>query len=526
MFASSFEHIQLIIINNMIKQNKILSCSLAITAAALFSCSDAENIETRRPNVVFIHIDDLGWADLGFMGSKFYETPNIDQLATEGLVFTNAYAGAANCAPSRANLFTGKNTPRHGMYTVNPAERGDPRTRQLIASLNADSIPSDIYNLANLFNDADYTTAHIGKWHLSENPLTHGFDYNIGGDNRGNPGQGGYFAPYNIANIEQGPEGEYLTDRLADEAINFIKTYKDEPFFLHMSYYTVHTPLMGKEEMVEKYRMKKPTDNHFHPVYAAMIESMDENVGRILGAIKELGIDKNTFIVFISDNGGLRSISRQDPLRAGKGSYYEGGIRVPMILKWPGKIQPAFTDEPVTNLDFFPTFLNILGVELEDKILDGHDLSPLFAGGRIGNRPLIWHFPIYLEQYDGKVDQGRDVLFRTRPGSIIRYGNWKLHEYFEDGALELYNLDNDPGERQNLSDIHLEETENLHQMLIQWRKELNAPVPDQRNPQYDPAFEQRRIEQVLSENNKMYSDDPLEFLRLLTLISEESKVNF
>lgn len=505
---------------------KFVPISLAFTAISVASCDSGADNAIETPNIVFIHIDDLGWSDLGFMGSEFYETPNIDKLATEGLVFTHAYAGAANCAPSRANLFTGKNSPRHGMYTVNPADRGNPRTRQLIASPNADSIPSDIYNLANLFKDVDYTTAHIGKWHLSENPLTHGFDYNIGGDNRGHPGQGGYFAPYNIANIEQGPDGEYLTDRLTDEAVTFIKNNKDQPFFLHMSFYTVHTPLMGKEEMVEKYRMKNPTDNHFHPVYAAMIESMDENVGRILNTIIELGLEENTFIVFISDNGGIRAISRQDPLRAGKGSYYEGGIRVPMILKWPGKIQAASSDEPVTNLDFFPTFKNILGVELEDKILDGDDLSPLFTGGSIGKRPLIWHFPIYLQQYNGKVDQGRDPLFRTRPGSIIRYGNWKLHEYFEDGALELYNLDTDPGEKQSLADIHPEKTKELHQMLIQWRKELNAPVPAQRNQKYDPAFEQRRIEQVLSDNNNMYTDDPLEFLRLLVFMSKKSKVKF
>ena len=479
----------------------IVPITATFTALSLVSCDYAADYAEKTPNVVFIHIDDLGWTDLGYMGSKFYETPNIDNLAATGLVFTNAYASAANCAPSRACLLTGMNTPKHGIYTVNPADRGNPRTRQLIAAENADSIMPHHYTLGHLFSDNGYKTCAIGKWHLSSDPRNNGFHINIGGDTRGNPGQGGYFAPYNITNIEQGPDGEYLTDRLTDEAISFIRENKEQPFFLYMSYYTVHTPLMGKEHLVEKYRQKEYDENHHHPVYAAMIESMDKNVGRILKSLKDYGLEANTIVVFISDNGGIRAISAQDPLRAGKGSYYEGGIRVPLIMKWPEHIETGVTDEPVINFDFFPTFMSVLNVEPEEKTLDGTDLSPLFSkGGSLERRPLFWHFPIYLQRYGGALDQSRDPLFRTRPGSVVRYGEWKLHEYFEDGALELYNLETDLGETTNLANTHPEATYKLYNMLIAWRDEVNAPVPDQRNPRYDPDFEQKRIQNLLGDN--------------------------
>ncbi len=481
----------------MIIKNTIYPISLLIgTATGMSSCQMDEM--PQKPNVVFIHIDDLGWKDLGYMGSEFYETPNVDRLAAQGLVFTNAYAGAANCAPSRACLLTGQNTPRHGIYTVNPADRGNPRTRQLIASANADSLNPSDRTLAHLFKDAGYTSLSIGKWHLSSNPVNNGFDYNIGGDLRGNPGPGGYFAPYNINHIEQGPEGEYLTDRLTNEAIDFIHQHRDVPFFLYMTYYTVHTPLQGKEYKVEKYRGKGGVTGQDNAVYAAMVESMDDNVGRLLGTLEELGLEDNTLVVFISDNGGIRAISYQDPLRAGKGSYYEGGIRVPMIMKWPGQITPGKTDVPVVNLDFYPTFMGVLNSSPEDKILDGVDLAPLFEGGSLEERPLFWHFPIYLQQYNPKIDQGRDPLFRTRPGTAMRYGKWKLHEYFEDGALELYDLDADLGETNNLADVLPEETAELHLRMIDWRTRTNAPVPTERNPDYDADFERRQIRDRLS----------------------------
>ncbi len=497
--------------------------SVALGTATFMSCEGVVKDQDQRPNVVFLHIDDLGWTDLGYMGSDYYETPNIDQLSEEGLIFTNAYAGAANSAPSRANLLTGMNSPRHGIYTVNSPDRGHPKTRQLIASANADSIMHDDVTLGHLFRKNGYKTCAIGKWHLSSSPVHNGFHINIGGDNRGNPGRDGYFAPYNIANIEQGPEGEYLTDRLTDEAIQFIEENRESPFFLYMSYYTVHTPLQGKEHVVEKYRQKEGTDVHNNPVYAAMIESMDENVGRILTRLDDFGLTDNTLIVYLSDNGGIRSISRQDPLRAGKGSYYEGGIRVPMILKWSSHIRPGITDEPVTNLDFFPTFMSVLGVEMGQKVLDGDDLTPLFTGGTLEKRPLFWHFPIYLQRYAGEEDQGRDPLFRTRPGSVMRYGKWKLHEYFEDGAIELYNLASDPGETNNLVDTYPEKTGELVQMLTHWREETNAPVPTERNPEYDARFEKMQIERLSTQTFNYQGKDGYAFREMLASMSEETR---
>lgn len=503
----------------------LLPFSLAFGAASFMSCSDQAGDESLKPNVVFIQIDDLGWTDLGFMGSEYYETPNVDELASEGLMFTNAYAGASNSAPSRANLLTGMNSPRHGVYTVSPSARGDDRTRQLIPIENTDSIMPDMMTLGHLFKEKGYTNCAIGKWHLSEDPRNNGFHYNIGGDLRGNPGYPtGYFAPYSISNIEQGPEGEYLTDRLTDEAITFIEAHHEQPFFLYMSYYTVHTPLEGKEHLVEKYRKKETTQEHHHPVYAAMIESMDLNVGRILDKIDSLDLAQNTIVIFISDNGGIRGISRQDPLRAGKGSYYEGGIRVPMIMRWPGHINEGVTDEPVTNLDFFPTFMRILDVAPEDKILDGDDLSPLFDGGSLENRPLYWHFPVYLQEFAGAEDQARDPLFRTRPGSAMRYGEWKLHEFFEDGVIELYNLENDPGEKTNVADKHPEITDKLFQMLVDWRIDTGAKIPFARNPMYDAAFEQSQIRELSAQVHQDFATQkPDEFRKMLTIMTREEK---
>lgn len=486
--------------HSVIIPNFIILAVFVLILSVFISCTKTQAGQSKLPNVVFIHIDDLGWKDLAYMGSGFYETPNIDNLASEGLVFTNAYAAGANCAPSRASLLTGQNTPRHGIYTVNPADRGNPKTRQIIASANADSIMPDNLTLGHLFKTAGYATCHIGKWHASSDARNNGFDINIGGDLRGNPGKDGYFAPYKIPFIEQGPDGEYLTDRLTTEAIGFINNNKTKPFFLYMSYYTVHTPLQGKEEKIEKYRQKGGTEGQENPVFAAMVESMDENVGRILNELNKLGLKENTIIVFISDNGGIRGISVQDPLRAGKGSYYEGGIRVPMIMSWPGKIMTAKTDVPVVNLDFFPTFAQIIGVKLPEKILDGTNLQPLFNGGKLAERALYWHFPIYLQHYKGVYDQARDPLFRTRPGTAMRYGNWKLIEYFEDGALELFNLETDLSEQNNLADNMPDKVAELHTMMKEWRTGINAPVPTERNPLYDAAFEKKEKEKVTAKS--------------------------
>ena len=441
--------------------------------------------QNEKPNVVFIMVDDLGWKDAGFMGGDFFETPNIDGLATEGISFNNSYAGAANCAPSRACLMTGQNTPRHGVYTVSPSTRGKSKDRKLIPVKNIDSLQYNMFTLAEMFKQAGYTTGTFGKWHLGKDPTLQGFDVNIGGYNKGNPGRNGYFSPYNVANLEDGPEGEHLTDRLTTEAIKFLNANKAKPLFLYLPFYSVHTPILAKKELIEKYKAKTNNPNNINPTYAAMVETMDTNVGRLLTEIKKLNLDKNTIIVFTSDNGGIRSIATQHPLRAGKGSYYEGGIRVPTIVKWNEHIKPnTTTNEPIVNLDFFPTFKEILKVRLPEKVLDGESILPILEGSSLEKRPLFWHFPIYLQSYDKQRDDARDPLFRTRPGSILIFENWKIHHYFEDNGFELYNLTDDIGERDNLAESHPEKLKELQALLKQKQEEMNAPIPSELNPDY------------------------------------------
>lgn len=462
----------------------ILSFSL-ITKA--FPASDSP-----RPNILLINIDDLGWKDLGFMGSSYYETPNIDRLAAQGMVFSNAYASASNCAPSRAALFSGQYAPRTGVYTVGNSDRGQSVHRRLIPTPNTKYLADEKLTIAEILQQHGYRTAHVGKWHISPNPTTQGFDANIGGLAAGNPSMGGdmggYFAPYNNPTLTEGPEGEYLTDRLTSEAIAFFEAVGDQPFFMNFAPYIVHTPIQPKEELETKYRQKPGTEAHSHAGYAAMVETMDQNVGRLLEHLKQSGKLGNTFIVFTSDNGGLYNISKQWALRSGKGSYFEGGIRVPMIVAWSGQVEPGSTSEqPVSNIDFFPTLLEVAGIEQpKGKVLDGVSIVPVLKGGQLEQRPLFWHFPIYLQAYKwGERDPGiSDPYFRTRPGSVIRQGPWKLHEYFEDGRLELYNLETDIGEQRNLAETFPEKTEKLHNLLRRWRERVEAPVPQEPNSEY------------------------------------------
>ena len=449
------------------------------------------------PNVVMIVVDDLGWTDCGFMGSTYYETPNIDQLAKESKVFTNAYAGAANCAPSRAALMSGMNSPRTGIYTVSPSDRGNKKSRRLIPVVNSDVLADSVYTMTEMFNDAGYVTGHFGKWHLGEDPTTQGFDVNVGGGHGGHPKR--YFAPYGYPDLEA-QEGEYLTERLTNEAIMFIENNKDKPFFLYMPFYTVHTPIQGKEAIVEKYKKKTPGDNHFRADYAAMIESMDYNVGRILNRLKTLNLE-NTIVVFTSDNGGIYAISKQLPLRAGKGAYYEGGIRVPLAIKWFGKIEPGITDMPVTNLDFYPTLKEIVGADVpQKKIFDGISIENfLLEGDELKDRPLFFHFPIYLQAYSKKSGVNRDPLFRTRPGTAVRYGDWKLIYYYEDQKSELFNLKEDVGETTNLVSKYPKKAEQLKKLVNDWIKKTNAPIPTELNPEFNFRWSQQQIEKFIKE---------------------------
>ena len=459
--------------------------SLLILLVLFVSSSSAqtESLKRNKPNIVFILVDDLGWRDLAFMGNPIYETPNLDRLSQESIIFTNAYAPAANCAPSRACIISGLNTPRHGIYTVGSSERGKTHTRKLVPTKNTTILKESYVTIGEALQKNNYVTATMGKWHLSNNPKTQGFDINIAGSTAGHPKS--YFSPYKNKALKDGPKGEYLTDRITNEAINFIATNKKNPFFLYLPYFTVHTPLQGKQNLVKKYTEKVKNDARFNAKYGAMVENMDTNVGKILATLKELKLEENTLIIFTSDNGGLASVSSQSPIRGGKGSYYEGGIRVPFLIKWPKKIRnPKITDTPITGLDIYPTLLDVVN-DKEKYSLDGVSLLPFLVEDRaIEERALFWHFPIYLQKVNSKKEQARDSLFRTRPGSVIRKGKWKLHEYFEDGALELYDLEKDIQEKNNVSKENPKKVKELYSELKEWRRKTNAPVPKELNKNY------------------------------------------
>ena len=442
-----------------------------------------------KPNIVFILADDLGWKDVGFMGSQYYETPNLDRLAGEGVVFTQAYTNGPNCAPTRASLLSGQYAPRHGVYTVGSSERGKSKLRKLIPVQNKTTLDADIVTLAEALKPAGYVSASMGKWHLGNDPdlgpVGQGFDVNVAGYEAGHPRS--YFSPYRNPALTDGPPGEYLTDRLTDEAIAFIEANRQRPFFLYLPHYAVHTPLQARQAAIEKYKQKASHGGQGNPIYAAMVESLDQGVGRIMKALDDLKLTGKTLVVFTSDNGGVKGITSMAPLRGGKGMLYEGGIRVPLVARWPQKIGPGVRcREPVISIDFYPTLLALAGVKRpQEHVLDGADIGPLLCGGRTlaSPRNLFWHFPAYLQ---GRAEGARDRHFRTRPAGAMRAGDWKLIEYFEDGALELYNLQEDIGERRNLANALPDRTQQMHRTLRQWRQSLNAPVPDQMNPEYDP----------------------------------------
>jgi len=448
----------------------------------LACCSSVQaDAVAKRPNVVFIIADDLGWTDLGCFGSDFYQTPYIDALAEQGMRFTSAYA-SPNCAPTRACLLSGQYTPRHGIYTVLTGERGRAEHRQLIPPATETVLSTDIPTWAQRVNQAGYFTAHLGKWHLGDppthGPQQHGFDVNVAGFRAGHP-PAGYFAPYEMPTIEDGPDGEYLTDRLVDETLQLLRDNHERPFFIYLPFYSPHTPIQAKEQDIEIFRNRPPGEHHHHATYAAMIHTIDRGVGRIMHELKELGVDDNTIVIFYSDNGPHERYSTPRPLRAGKGSLYEGGVRVPLIVRWPGVTKPGSEcDVPVHHVDFYPTFLEMTGAKAASShTLDGLSFVPLLRSGgegRLDREAIFWHFPGYLQGYLP------NQRWRTTPAGAMRAGDWKLIEYFEDGRLELYNLANDLSEQHNLAEEHPEIRDKLHAKMKAWRQELQAPMPTQR----------------------------------------------
>jgi arylsulfatase A-like enzyme len=440
------------------------------------------------PNIVWILIDDMGWRDLGCYWHGQHRTPHIDRMAAEGMKFTQAYANAPNCAPSRASMMTGTLPPRHGIYTVGSSKRGKSKNRKLIPLVNSTVLPDSAITIAEHLRPHGYKSAAVGKWHLGDDPRTQGFDVNVAGDKSGHPKS--YFSPYKNRNLEDGPEGENLTDRITTEALAFLEGEPEHPRFLYMTFFAVHTPVQGKEELRERYRAaaleagatEKEARKAGH--YGAMVETVDSNVGRLLERIDEL--ERETIVLLFSDNGGHASFTKMDPLRGSKGMLYEGGIREPLILRAPGRIEAGQVCEvPVTSVDFLPTMLAAAGIPVaQAAVLDGIDLSPLFAGESLPERSLYWYFPAYLEGYTKQHGP-----WRTTPTCAVRRGNHKLIEYFDDGSFELYDLEADAGESRNLLSTHGEVGEQLKQDMASWMKRVGVPDQFERNPEYEAASE-------------------------------------
>ena len=482
--------------------------TLLLSLLVLTPCKFADSQETNqrksndpvtpeKPNVLFIFLDDFGWRDCGFMGSDYYETPHLDQLAREGMIFTNAYSAAANCAPARACLLSGQYSPRHEIYNVGTTRRGKPQHGKLMHIAGTDTLDPQIKTWAHQIQKAGYTTAIMGKWHLSDDPIPYGFHINVAGSHSGSPPRG-YFPPHpNVPGLPEPKKDEYLTDRLTDEAMAFIKKNDQQPWMLYLSHFAVHTPLQGRADLVEKYQAKPKGTLHNHAVMAAMIESVDEGVGKVIETLKQTNQREKTVIIFSSDNGGYGPATSMRPLRGYKGTYYEGGIREPFFVNWPGVVSAGTTNStPIINVDLYPTLCAITGAALpKNQIMDGVNLLPLLQGEEetLKDRALFWHFPAYLQSYQ-RSDEQRDPLFRSRPCGIIRYGNWKLHEYFEDGELELYDLQNDVSVVNNLAASKPEKAAELHEMLMAWRDATDAPVPTTRNPNYSESAEAEAIE--------------------------------
>ena len=377
-----------------------------------------------KPNILFVFLDDYGWTDNGFMGSDFYETPHLDKLASQAMVFTDAYSSSANCAPARASLLSGQYTPRHEVFNVGTGPRGNAKYRKLKHIPGTSTLRPDIITWAKALKDAGYKTATMGKWHLSKDPIPYGFDINIGGSTAGGPTQG-YFTPHGkLPGLQDAPKGEYVTDTLSNKAIDFIKENKDRPWMLYLTHFAVHTPIQAKKDDIAYFDKKKKGKHHYHSTMAGMIKSVDDGVGRIVKTLDELKLTEKTIVILFSDNGGYGPATSMKPLLGYKGTYYEGGIRVPFFVKWPGVVKPGKTDVPMIGVDIYPTFLEMTGAKKPDQPLDGVSLVPLLKGDvkKLDRKAIFWHFPAYLQSYSRNNEQP-DPLFRARPCGVIRSGD-------------------------------------------------------------------------------------------------------
>ncbi|ANH83081.1 hypothetical protein A8C56_20715 [Niabella ginsenosidivorans] len=535
---------------------------LYILPALLFTDSIVYSQSAHRPstgspakkwNIIFFLADDLGWKDLGYQGSSFYETPHIDNFSKQGFCFSQAYAACQVCSPTRASILTGQYPARLGLTDWLPG-RKDFSFQKLKNVRSEQHLPYNANPLPAVLKENGYATAVYGKWHLGEDSAStqkQGFDVHVPQYNKGWP-NGTYFSPFDMKGLEGGPKGEYLTDRLTTEAMKWMEQNRERPFFLYLAQFAVHDPIQGRGDLVVKYEKKKnklpkkdslpfilegnPDDpaaftrdqlnqrlndgqhqgikvfadrtvkikqRQDNPQFAALVENMDENFGRVVDKVKELGIEDHTIIIFFSDNGGMsaanfgnpaRNVSVCDadkafstsnyPLRGGKGWLYEGGIREPLIIYWPGHTKPgAHSDIPVISTDFYATILDMVGLGARPRGqngVDGSSLVPLLEGNeqqaqQLKNKPLFWHFPHYSNHG------------AQSPGGAIRYGDYKLIEYFENNTVELFNIKEDPYEQHNLAATEKAKAGELQSMLHQWRKDVGAKMPAA-NPKYNPAI--------------------------------------
>lgn len=482
----------------MIEKYKYWIACAAVVVGIMGLASRAE-AEDSKLNFVVILVDDMGWTGLSGYGSDLHRTPNIDRFADRSMKFTSAYASASICTPTRAALLTGKYPARLNMTIWHEMAKTPQLNKRVIPPVVEGNLPHDEITIAEALGEAGYKTAHVGKWHLGEAshyPETHGFDFAFGGSFWGCPAT--FYYPYRgmfggasnrhyryIPGIDstESRDGEHLTDRLTDEALGFIDRVSDDPFFLYMAYYTVHVPVEGKPEIAEKYREEiEPGMIHQNAHFAAMHETLDDNVGRILKKLEDDGVADHTVVILTSDNGGFinasegKIVTSNLPLRSGKGSLYEGGVRVPMIVYWPGEtVAGSVSDEPVVTMDLYPTILDIASLETDPhsgNTVDGVSLAPLLRApqSQLAREELFWHYPHYYQT--------------TKPVSSVRQGKWKLLEYLEDGHLELYDLDADLGETRDLASSEPRKAKALQRRLAEWRVQVDASMP-QSNPNWN-----------------------------------------
>ena len=421
-----------------------------------------------RPDVLYLIVDDLGWHDVGFTGGGSHPTPRIDALASTSTVFEHAYADAPNCAPTRASILSGQATARHGVLTVGSSRRGKKELRRVEPVPNQRFLDEDVPTLADDLQKHGYRTVHVGKFHAGPDPLDYGFTDQVAGTSLGHPKS--YRSPYRNPRLEDGPEGEYLTDRLVQEATGFIESDDERPLFLHMSFYSVHTPIQPRADLFEASAARLPDQRVKDQKYDAMVAAVDAAVGRILDAFSTR--TRPLMIIFTSDNGGYGPLADNGPLRGSKGMLYEGGIRVPLAIRWPGSIEAGRSSSPVLLRDLVPTILEVAGSEPAERILDGRSLAGIRDGDVLEAVPLHWHFPVYLER-----DSSVTGPWRTTPVAACRLGRFKLMEFFETGDLELYDLASDPSEKRNLIEEFPSVAERLHSEMTSWRTKVGAGLP-------------------------------------------------